>query len=127
LAVRRGVDVRVVVPFRSNHWTADVAGGSYLRQVRAAGGTVLTYTRGMMHAKVTLIDADGGVLGSANMDMRSLFLDYEVALFFYSRVEIEALAGWFEGLFEGCGRALRPATSTRVLLENVGRLLAPLV
>jgi cardiolipin synthase A/B len=126
LAVRRGVDVRIVIPLRSNHWTADLAGGSYLRQVSDAGGRVLPFTGGMMHAKVAVIDETVGVLGSANMDVRSFFVDYEVALFFYSAEEIALVAGWFEGLFRGCAESLSPASRARVLLENVGRLLAPL-
>lgn len=127
LAVRRGVDVRIVVPARSNHWTADLAGGGYLREVQEAGGHILPFLLGMMHAKVTVIDDTLGVLGSANMDMRSLFLDYEVALFFYSRAEVELLASWFYMLFSGCGDRLRDASRTRALFESVGRLLAPLV
>jgi cardiolipin synthase len=127
LATRRGVDVRVVVPLRSNHWTADIAGGGYLRQVQDAGGRVLPYLDGMMHAKAVVIDQSIGVLGSANMDMRSLFLDYEVALFFYSAPEIEAIASWFGALFARCGERLPPPTRFRAGAESVGRLLAPLV
>jgi cardiolipin synthase len=126
LAVRRGVDVRIVVPRRSNHWTADIAGGSYLRQVKDSGGKVLPYMRGMMHAKVTVIDDAVAVLGSANVDMRSLFLDYEVALFFYSKAQIEMLSAWFESLFTACGELSDPSRA-RVFLENIGRILAPLV
>src|SRR6185436_15167227 len=43
LAARRGVDVRIVVPKRSNHWSADLAGAGYLRQVEEAGGRVFRY------------------------------------------------------------------------------------
>jgi len=48
LAARRGVDVRVVVPARSNHLMADLARVSYLRQVQKAGGEVLMYEPGMV-------------------------------------------------------------------------------
>jgi cardiolipin synthase len=127
LAVRRGVDVRVLVPERSNHAMADLAGGRYLREIQAAGGRVCPYLPGMMHAKVTVIDDAVGVLGSANMDMRSLFLDYEIALFFYSKPEIATLAGWFEGLLARCGPRLADAGRARALAEDFGRLLGPLV
>ena len=46
LAARRGLDVRIAVPAHSNHWTADLAGGSYLRQVAEAGGKILLLRAG---------------------------------------------------------------------------------
>ena len=124
-ASRRGLDVRVLVPLRSNHRLADLAGGSSLRQVERAGGRVATYPR-MLHAKAVVIDDEVGVVGSANFDMRSLFLDYELCLFLYSQREIAALADWYEATERESGR-LPPATRTRALAEDVGRLLSPLV
>jgi cardiolipin synthase len=124
-ASHRGIDVRVVVPLRSNHRLADLAGGSSLRQVESAGGRVLTYPR-MLHAKAVVVDATVGVVGSANFDMRSLFLDYEISLFLYSPEEIELLAQWFDSIALECGR-LPKATRARALAEDIGRLLAPLV
>jgi cardiolipin synthase len=124
-ASRRGLDVRIVVPARSNHLLADLAGGTYLRQVEAARARVATYPR-MLHAKVVVIDDDVAVLGSANFDMRSLFLNYEVALFFYSRAEVDMLSRWFEDVSAECGR-LAPAGRVRALGEEIGRLLAPIL
>ena len=127
LAARRGVDVKLIVPARSNHLSADIAGGSYLRQIENAGGQVRPYARGMMHAKVMLIDHDIVVLGSANLDMRSLFLDYEIALFIYTRPEIETFANWFETLLVSCELRLPEPGRVRALAEDFGRLLAPLM
>jgi cardiolipin synthase len=127
LAIRRGVDVRIVVPARSNHYTADIAGGSYLRQIEDTGGHVCPYLPSMMHAKVALIDNEIGVLGSANLDMRSLFLDYEIAVFAYSGEELEQLTLWFESLLTDCASELERPGRTRALAEDLGRLLAPLM
>jgi cardiolipin synthase A/B len=127
LAIRRGVDVRIVVPARSNHLTADIAGGSYLRQIEDTGGHVCPYLPSMMHAKVALIDLEIGVLGSANLDMRSLFLDYEIALFAYTQPELDDLQKWFESLFVECAAQLDRPGRTRALAEDLGRLLAPLM
>ena len=124
LAARRGVEVRVLVPARSNHLTADLAGASYLRQLAEAGGRISCFTPGMMHAKVILVDDALGILGSANLDMRSLFLDYEIALFFSTREEIAGLESWFASLLPGT-RELLPAGRGRVLVEAVARLLGP--
>jgi cardiolipin synthase A/B len=125
LAVRRGVDVQVVVPRRSNHFTADLAGASYLRSLLAEGGSVRCYAPEMLHAKLVLIDDDPAILGSANLDMRSLFLDYELALVVSSPAVTGELDAWFRSLLPAC-RDLEPTTRTRALVEPIARLLAPL-
>jgi cardiolipin synthase len=124
-ASRRGKDVRVMVPSVSNHRLADLAGGVSLREVERAGGRVVTYPR-MLHAKALLIDHDLAVVGSANFDMRSLFLDYELSVFVYDEEAVTRLARWFEENERACG-PLRPASALRALGEDIGRLVAPLV
>ncbi len=98
LAARRGVDVRLIVPMRSNHITADLARAGYMRDLHTAGGRVLLYTPVMLHAKAVIFDDHLAVIGSANMDMRSLFLNYEVALYVSSRVHVVEVANWAESL-----------------------------
>lgn len=127
LAARRGVDVMLIVPQRSNHLTADIAGGSYLRQIERAGARVRPFVPGMMHAKVTLVDHDFAILGSANLDMRSLFLDYEIAVFIYTTPEIACFEAWFEQLLRQCSDRLQEPGTVRALAEDLGRLLAPLM
>ena len=73
LAARRGVDVRLIVPQRSNHITADLARAGYLRDLHTAGGRVMLYTPVMLHAKAIVFDEQLAVIGSANMDMRVFF------------------------------------------------------
>jgi cardiolipin synthase len=123
-AARRGVDVLIIVPAKSNHTIADLAGGAALRQVQTAGARVATYPK-MLHAKAMVIDDGIGIIGSANFDMRSLFLDYEIALFLYTEEAIADLAGWFDARRVECG-TLAPATWLRSLGEDVGRLVGPL-
>ncbi|AGA29205.1 cardiolipin synthase [Singulisphaera acidiphila] len=127
LAARRGVDVRVIVPDQSNHGMADLARVSYLRQIQNAGGQVLLYQPGMVHAKVVLIDHDLAIVGSANMDMRSLFLNYEVAVFLYSQPQVDATAAWIETLMSQSQRGLSERGRFTQLAEDVVRLLSPLL
>ena len=127
LAARRGGDVMLIVPARSNHLSADIAGGSYLRQIEQAGGRIRPFASGMMHAKVTLIDHELAIVGSANLDMRSLFLDYEIAVFIYTRDEILRFEQWFNELLQHCGDGLEAPGTVRALAEDLGRLLAPLM
>ena len=125
LAVRRGVDVCIVVPLKSNHLTADLAGAEYLQELEKVGARVRAYEPGMLHAKLVLVDDDLGILGSANMDMRSFFLDYEIALFIETKDEVTALRTWFEGLLPSCGSLPVPGRAKK-LAQSVARLLAPL-
>ncbi|GIX07107.1 MAG: cardiolipin synthase [Candidatus Poribacteria bacterium] len=125
LAARRGVDVRILVPRRSNHPITDLARGTYLRDVQAAGGKVYLYQDGMMHAKALLVDHDLAVIGSANMDQRSLFLDYEIGTLLYSSGEIAAVERWMGELFRKARRETLQAGTGRELVESLARLLAP--
>jgi cardiolipin synthase len=127
LAARRGVDVRLLIPQRSNHLSADLARVGYLRQVDNAGGTILRYRPTMLHAKIILIDDELAVVGSANMDMRSLFLNYEVALFLYSHARVGETEAWFQALSAHCRPGLAKPNVALELLENVVRLLSPLL
>jgi len=127
LAARRGVDVRILVPRESNHRLADLARGSCLRQIEQAGGKIHLFNGGMMHAKATLIDDDCAVVASANLDMRSLFLNYEIAVFLYSGESVDQLSEWFISLGKestvGCPKVAR----ARELMEGMARLVSPLL
>jgi cardiolipin synthase len=127
LAARRGIDVRLIMPIRSNHVSADLARASFLRDLHNAGGRVLLYTPEMLHAKVVIFDDQLAIIGSANMDMRSLFLNYEVALFVRSSAEVERAAAWARGLTDHTHRELPAPAWSVELAENVVRLLSPLL
>jgi cardiolipin synthase A/B len=127
LATRRGVDVRLIVPARSNHLSADLARASYLRDLFNAGARVLLYGPVMLHAKVIVFDDHLAVIGSANMDMRSLFLNYEVALFVASPTQVAEVAAWARGLMIDTLPELPPPGLPRELAENVVRLVSPLL
>jgi cardiolipin synthase len=127
IAARRGVDVRLVVPYRSNHVSADLARVGFLRQIHDAGGTILRYKPVMMHAKVIIVDDDLAIVGSANMDMRSLFFNYEVALYLYSAGQVHEAEAWVRTLLPDCHPGLAPQKWAIGLAESVVRLLAPLL
>jgi cardiolipin synthase len=126
LAARRGVDVCLIVPQRSNHTSADLARTGFLRQLHNAGARVLMFEPVMLHAKAVIID-DLGVIGSANMDMRSLFLNYEVALFLYGCTQVEETARWARSLMAESHVGLPSQGWPAELAQNVVRLLSPLL
>lgn len=93
MASRRGVRVSLIVPAQSNHRLADWARERALRRLYEAGAQVLL-SGGMVHAKLVLVDRDLGLCGSANLDGRSLFLNYEAMAAFYGGAEIDWLSRW---------------------------------
>ncbi|MHB8455203.1 MAG: phospholipase D-like domain-containing protein [Acidiferrobacterales bacterium] len=125
LAVHRGVDVQILVPERSNHRIADIAGRSYLREIADEGGKVIFYKGGMLHAKAVLMDQDLAILGSANIDLRSLLLNYEVGMLIYSAAHIQTVGDWVTGLADGSRVGVDAAGRLRELVEGIARLLAP--
>jgi cardiolipin synthase len=127
LAARRGVDVRLIVPAHSNHLSADLARASYLRDLHNAGGHVLLFGPEMLHAKAVVFDDRLAVIGSANMDMRSLFLNFEVALFVSTPARVQVVAAWAARLMAGSHPELPAPGWPRELAENVVRLLSPLL
>jgi cardiolipin synthase A/B len=97
LAARRGVRIDVCMPNSSNHRLADFARNRALRNLSQAGVNfhLLPY---MSHAKGVVIDHSLAFSGSVNLDSRSLLLNYECAVVFYGRAEIDWLARWIEAL-----------------------------
>ena len=126
VAARRGVDVMIIVPDRSNHFVADLVGGPYLRDLADAGVRVRRVPR-MLHAKAVLRDDVVGAVGSANLDMRSLFLDYEVSLFLTGEAEIRRLAVWFDETVRDAAVGPPEAGRVRRVIETAARLFAPLI
>jgi cardiolipin synthase len=122
LAVRRGVDVRVLVPERSNHALADVVTRGFLASIGRRGVVTLRYVPGMVHAKLVLAD-DLAIAGSANFDMRSLFLDFELCAVIRDPASAAALERYYRALEEDCVTTRAPHRWR----DDLVRLLAPLV
>lgn len=128
LQARMGRDVRIVVPRRSNHRIADWARRPSLRRLHEAGVQVYAYSSGMIHTKLLLFDHTIAVSGSPNLDMRSMYLNFEIALFHYSPDEVQAVESWFEEMFNRC-EPWQPKSLTlvREWTEGICRLVSPLL
>jgi len=126
LAAKRGVKVRILTPERSNHFLADLARGSYLRQLQEVGAEVFL-TPKMMHAKAILVDDEYCLVGSANFDMRSLLFNYEIGAFLKSSPTIKDLHTWFARIFLESKIGKFQKGFWIDMAEGVGRVLGPLI
>ena len=82
LAALRGVDVRILIPANPDKRVVWWAAHSYLAEVAVAGVRMYTYRDGFMHQKVFLIDDSLAGVGTANLDNRSLRINFEITMAF---------------------------------------------
>lgn len=83
-ASSRGVDIVMVVPRRSDNWVTQAAGRSHYGELLDQGVTIQEFTQGLLHAKTLTVDRQFGMIGSANLDLRSFFLNFELSLLIYN-------------------------------------------
>lgn len=125
IAARRGITVDLVLPARSNHPTADIARSRYLRELHACGARVWMVTPAMVHAKAVVIDDHWALTGSANLDLRSLFLNFELCLMTQDRDQVRIIAQWVDQLrHQAVRHRPGPANALRESLEGMVLLFA---
>jgi len=127
IAGNKGIDVKLITPKKSDHLLADVARSSYMRDLKEAGIDVILYEGKMLHAKTILFDSNVGMVGSANFDNRSLFLNYEVVSFVYSTHLTQSLESWMKHLIEQSTRDLGKPSKVREAAENIMKVFAAIL
>jgi cardiolipin synthase len=125
IAKHKGVDVKLITPKESNHWIADIGRSSYMREAEENGIDILLYQGNMLHTKAVLLDDYAVMLGSVNIDNRSLFLNYEVVSFVYSAPIIAQMEGWIKSLIKHSVSGMPKGSKQRVIMENFMRIFSP--
>ena len=92
LAATRGVDVRLLVSGKNAHPILVNVGRSYYEPLLAAGVHIFEYTEGIIHSKAMLADSQWSMIGSANLDYRSMRLNFELNLLVHSPAQNTTLA-----------------------------------
>jgi cardiolipin synthase len=130
-AALRGIDLRILVPLKPDSRVAMLAASSYFGPLLEAGARIFRYRRGFVHAKTVVVDDWVGTVGSANMDIRSFLLNYEVNAFVYGKEFCDKLAAQFALDLESAIEVkleseLHLAFSKR-LLRSAARMMSPLL
>ncbi|WP_159918167.1 cardiolipin synthase [Pantoea sp. 18069] len=94
-AALRGVDVQLLVPEKSDSFIVTAAARSYFDELIACGAKVYEYRARMLHSKTLVVDDSMAIIGTANFDHRSFFLNYEVCVVAYGLKLNGDLAGQF--------------------------------
>lgn len=125
IARLKGVDIKLITPKASNHLIADLGRSSYMRELAESDIDLVLYNGNMLHAKAILFDNDAVMIGSVNIDNRSLLLNYEVVSFVYSESIIKEVENWMREFMADADYRMSEATKLRRIAENFMRILAP--
>ncbi|WP_440683444.1 cardiolipin synthase [Cysteiniphilum halobium] len=127
IAYYRGVDVKLITPKVSNHLIADLARSNFMRQLAKTGIEIALFDKKMIHAKAVLFDDNAVMLGSVNLDNRSLFLNYEVVTYAYEPTIIQQIEEWMSEFLKDASNTLPAPSKARKLGESMVKVLSPLL
>lgn len=129
-AAMRGLDVRVIVPAKSDSSLVSAAARSYYDELLAAGIRVFEYQPRMLHSKALLVDDETCIVGSANFDHRSFRLNFELSVLLHDHDLASELEKEIEATLAQCREVKAgdpPLPFLRRLADNATRLLSPLL
>lgn len=126
IAIHRGVHVTLIIPKASNHPITDLVRAISIRKLRDEGAHVHRYNK-MIHAKCMIFDENVAIVGSANLDLRSLLLNFEISCFIYSKPDIDKVIHWANSLLPDCSTHFEKVSLGRMWLEDAAQLVKPLL
>ena len=129
-AAKRGVDVRIIVPGIPDKKIVYTQTTSFFKVLHDNGVKIYKYTNGFVHSKVFLSDDIRAVVGTINMDYRSLYLHFENGIYMENVSEIDTIFKEFENTFNDCQKLDDKdvqAGFIKSLWQAILRLFAPLL
>jgi len=130
-AAARGVRVRLLLPANVDHRLIGLACQTYFKDLLQSGIHLFLWQRGVLHAKVMIIDNTVSVVGAANYDLRSFLLNYEVCMIGYGSALADALSSQFERDLEHASSLtladVNCISMGRRTLHRVAHLFTPLL
>lgn len=130
-AAKSGVDVRIIIPFKADSLLVHWASLSYIEEMQQAGVKCYLYHKGFIHAKVLIIDEVMATVGTANMDMRSFFSNFELNAVLFDPSTITILLQSFQEDLSHSVLLKQQDVSNRTTVQRIkevgARLLSPLL
>ena len=130
-AAKRGVDVKIIMPHIPDKKYAFVLAKTYYNELLEAGVSIYEYTPGFVHAKIFVSDDEKAVVGTVNLDYRSLYHHFECGVVLYRNSEINVIENDYQNTLEQCQIVTERDYSSQKLLERatgrVLRMFAPLM
>lgn len=96
VAAVKGIEVRIMVPEINDSYLTQYASRSYFSELLRNGAEIYSYKKGFLHQKVIIVDGNFASIGTANMDMRSFHLNFEVNVFLFGTSSIRDLVAHYE-------------------------------
>ncbi|WP_079523309.1 cardiolipin synthase [Solibacillus isronensis] len=131
IAALSGLDVRIMIPNKPDHMFVYWATYSYVGPLVEAGAKVYHYEKGFIHAKMIVVDDEIASVGTANIDVRSFSLNFEVNALLYDRLLAHHLAEIFESDILDCSELTYELYKNRSSFikfkESISRLLSPIL
>ncbi|EJR11845.1 cardiolipin synthase [Bacillus cereus] len=131
LSAIAGIDVRILYPGKRDRIMSDQASQSYFTPLLKAGASIYSYKDGFMHAKIVLVDDKIATIGTANMDVRSFELNYEIISVLYESKTVLDIKRDFEKDFnystEIRWESFQKRSIQKRILESLMRLISPLL
>lgn len=129
-AALSGIDVRIIIPSQPDHFFVYWASQSNIETLLEAGVKIYQYKNGFIHSKIIIVDRLSATVGTTNLDIRSLEINFEVNAFIYDVPTIIRLEEDFVKDLEECNEYVLETFKERRLknkfLEALGRLVSPL-
>ncbi|MCD9023640.1 cardiolipin synthase [Cohnella silvisoli] len=130
-AALSGLDVRIIIPYVPDTWLVHFATLSYVEEMMKSGVRVWQYRKGFVHAKTLIVDSLVGVVGSANMDLRSFFSNFEINAHLFdpdtiARIEADFLQDLKDST-EINAHLFRKRPKKQKVREALARILSPLL
>lgn len=131
ISAMSGVDVRIVIPKKPDHIFMKWIAYSYLEELLEAGVKVYAYNKGFIHAKTMVSDGYVSTVGTANMDIRSFSLNFEVNAFIYNKEVADKLERQFMIDIEDSDQitlnTFKKRSRRERVMESIMRLFAPIL
>lgn len=131
VAALSGVEVKILFPAKPDKWLPFLASHSYFPGMMEAGVEIYEYEKGFLHSKILIIDGEVASIGTANMDMRSFHLNFEVNALLVRTGSVKTMVKDFERDLKSTTRINEEKfVNKRVIvrfLESAARLFSPLL